>query len=29
MHNYPVCECVYCEEAEDTVAEAHNIELID
>ena len=29
MHSYPVCECVYCKEAEDIVAEAHNIELID
>lgn len=29
MRNYPVCEGIYCEEVENTVAEAHNIELID
>ena len=30
MHGfYLVCEAVYCKEAEDTVAEAHNIELIN
>ena len=29
MQNYPVCECVYCQEAENTIAEEHNIELID
>lgn len=30
MHRfYMVCEGVYCEEAENTVAEEHDIELID
>ena len=30
MHTfYLVCEGVYCAEAENMVAEAHNIELID
>lgn len=30
MHRlYMVCEGVYCEEAENVVAEAHNIELIN
>ena len=29
MRIYPVCEVVYCKEAENIVAEAHNIELID